>query len=66
MTTGFAWDAIGTAVAMIGVLGVILQAATLWAFPGWPAGEAGRQRSRGCVVGRNPSRILSRIDRIHR
>jgi ABC-2 type transport system permease protein len=32
MTTGFEWGAIGTAVAMIGVLGVILQAATLWAF----------------------------------
>lgn len=32
MTTGFEWGAIGTAVAMLGVLGLILQAATLWAF----------------------------------
>jgi ABC-2 type transport system permease protein len=32
MTTGFEWGAIGTAVLMMGALGVILQAATLWAF----------------------------------
>lgn len=32
MTTGFEWGAIGIAVAMLGALGVILQAATLWAF----------------------------------
>ena len=32
MTTGYEWSLIGTAVLMTAVLGVILQAATLWAF----------------------------------
>jgi ABC-2 type transport system permease protein len=32
MTTGYDWNLIGTAVLMVGVLGLILQAATLWAF----------------------------------
>ena len=32
MTTGYDWRAIGTAVLTIGGLGLILQAATLWAF----------------------------------
>jgi ABC-2 type transport system permease protein len=32
MVTGYDWPAIGTAVLTIGILGVILQAATLWAF----------------------------------
>jgi hypothetical protein len=32
MTTGYDWGLIGTAVLMTVALGVILQAATLWAF----------------------------------
>jgi ABC-2 type transport system permease protein len=32
MVTGYDWGAIGSAVLSIGVIGVILQAATLWAF----------------------------------
>jgi ABC-2 type transport system permease protein len=32
MTTGYDWGAIGRALLSIGILGVILQAATLWAF----------------------------------
>jgi ABC-2 type transport system permease protein len=32
MVTGYDWPAIGTAVLTIGILGVILQGATLWAF----------------------------------
>jgi ABC-2 type transport system permease protein len=32
MVTGYDWPAIGTAVLTIGILGVILQAVTLWAF----------------------------------
>lgn len=32
MVTGYDWGAIATAVVMIGALGLILQAATLWAF----------------------------------
>jgi ABC-2 type transport system permease protein len=32
MTTGYDWGAIGRALLTIGALGVILQAATLWAF----------------------------------
>jgi ABC-2 type transport system permease protein len=32
MTTGYDWGLIGTAVLMIAVLGLLLQAATLWAF----------------------------------
>jgi ABC-type multidrug transport system permease subunit len=32
MVTGFDWNAIGTALVWILVTGVILQAATIWAF----------------------------------
>jgi ABC-2 type transport system permease protein len=32
MTTGFDWGAVTTAVVMIGAVGLVLQAATLWAF----------------------------------
>jgi hypothetical protein len=32
MVTGYDWAAIGQAVLSIGILGLILQAATLWAF----------------------------------
>jgi ABC-2 type transport system permease protein len=32
MVTGYDWQAIGTALLSIGIIGVILQAATLWAF----------------------------------
>ena len=32
MVTGFDWPVIGRAVLAIGILGAVLQAATLWAF----------------------------------
>ena len=32
MVTGYDWQAIGTALLSIGIIGVILQIATLWAF----------------------------------
>jgi ABC-2 type transport system permease protein len=32
MVTGYDWSAIGTALLSIGIIGVILQIATLWAF----------------------------------
>jgi ABC-type polysaccharide/polyol phosphate export permease len=32
MVTGYDWPAIGRAVLSIGILGAVLQAATLWAF----------------------------------
>ena len=32
MVSGYDWQAIGTALLSIGIIGVILQAATLWAF----------------------------------
>lgn len=32
MVTGYDWGAIGAALVSLGILGVILQVATLWAF----------------------------------